>query len=82
MNRQDIRAAVLSSLAVVAPEADTSSLSPSADVRDALDIDSMDFLRFVVALNERVHVEVPERDYPKVRTVERCVEYLAHKLEA
>ena len=82
MNPQEIRATVLASLADVAPEADPSSLAPNADLRDALDIDSMDFLRFVVALHDRLHVDIPENDYPKVRTLEACVEYLAAKLPA
>jgi acyl carrier protein len=45
--------------------------------RDQLDIDSMDFLNFVVALHERLHVDIPESDYPKVATLSGCVTYLA-----
>jgi len=80
MNPQEIRSNVLASLADVAPEADPSVLAPNADLRDALDIDSMDFLRFVVSLHDRLHVDIPEKDYPKVRTLEACVEYLTAKL--
>jgi acyl carrier protein len=82
MNREDIRAAVVTSLKAVAPEADPSTLAPNADLRDALDIDSMDFLRFVVGLHERLHVDIPERDYAKVRSVDACVSYLEAKLAA
>lgn len=82
MNPQEIRSNVLASLADVAPEADPTLLAPNADLRDALDIDSMDFLRFVVTLHDRLHVDIPEKDYPKVRTLEACVEYLAAKLPA
>lgn len=81
MNRDTIRSAVLASLTAVAPEADPGALAPNADLRDALDIDSMDFLRFVVGLHERLHVDIPERDYAKVRTLDTCVSYLAGKLE-
>jgi acyl carrier protein len=80
MNPQEIRSNVLASLADVAPEADPSVLAPNADLRDALDIDSMDFLRFVVSLHDRLHVDIPEKDYPKVRTLDACVEYLGAKL--
>jgi len=80
MNRQEIRTAVIASLLAVAPEADAAALAPAADLRDALDIDSMDFLRFVVGLHERLHVDIPEKDYAKVRTLEACVEYVATKL--
>ena len=51
-------------------------MKPNADLRDELDIDSMDFLRFVVDLHARLGVEVPERDYPKIRTLASCVDYL------
>jgi acyl carrier protein len=47
------------------------------DLRDQLDIDSMDFLNFVIALHERLGVDVPERDYPQLATFDGCVEYLA-----
>ena len=76
MNAQEIRTNVLASLADVAPEADPSVLAPNADLRDALDIDSMDFLRFVVDLHDKLHVDIPERDYSKVRTLDACVAYL------
>jgi acyl carrier protein len=45
--------------------------------RDQLDIDSMDFLNFVIAVHEALHVEIPEADYPKLATLNGCVEYLA-----
>jgi acyl carrier protein len=80
MNRLEIRSNVLASLADIAPEANPAVLAPNEDLRDALDIDSMDFLRFVVALHDRLKVDIPERDYPKVRTLDGCVEYLAAKL--
>lgn len=77
MTHDDIRATVLDALHGVAPEADLAKLGGGADLRDALDIDSMDFLRFVTALHEELHVDVPERDYAKIRTLDGCVEYLA-----
>jgi len=79
MTPEEIKLVVLHSLQAVAPEADLSRLKGTEDLRDALDIDSMDFLRFVVALHEKVHVDIPERDYPKVRTLDGCVAYLTAK---
>jgi len=46
-------------------------------MRDALDIDSVDFLNFIAALHEQTGVDIPERDYPMVSTIARCVEYLS-----
>ncbi len=81
MTREEISAAVLGVLGGIAPEADLVRLRPDADLRDELDIDSMDFLRFVVGIHERLRVDVPEADYPRIRTLRGCVEYLAARLE-
>ena len=81
MSPNEIRESVLSSLGQVAPEVDLHSLGGTEDLREALDIDSMDFLRFVVALDKKLGIEIPERDYPRVRTLDSCVAYLAAKLE-
>ncbi|MFY3742544.1 acyl carrier protein [Anaeromyxobacter sp. Red801] len=74
-----IRAAVLSILGGIAPEVDLAAIRPDADLRDALDIDSMDFLRFVVRLDERLGVSVPEKDYARVRTLASCIAYLSER---
>lgn len=74
-----LREAVLALLRGIAPEVDLQAIRPDADLRDELDIDSMDFLRFVVRLEERLGVSVPERDYPRVRTLEGCLAYLAER---
>ena len=72
----DSRTAVIASLAVIAPETNFDSLAPDADLRDELDLDSMDFLNFVTGVFERTGIEVPERDYPKMLTLDACVRYL------
>lgn len=48
-----------------------------AALREQLDLDSMDALNFVVALHGALGVEIPETDYPKLVTLDACVEYLA-----
>jgi len=80
VNREEIAGAVRSILGRIAPEVDLAQVRPDADLRDELDIDSMDFLRFVVQLHERLGVEVPEADYPSIRTLGGCVAYLATKV--
>lgn len=80
MSREEIRAIVLSALSDVAPETDPSSLDPAADVREELDLDSMDFLAFVTALHERLGVTVPERDYGAVGSIEGAVRYVAERV--
>ena len=71
---------VLATLAQVAPEADLVSLGPDAELRVELDIDSMDFLNFVVGIDERTGVDIPERDYPQLSTLNGCIEYLTRRM--
>lgn len=80
MTKDDIEKAVIEALLRVAPEADASSLSRTANLRDELDIDSMDFLNVVTQLHARLAVDVPESDYAKLATLDSAVAYLAAKL--
>ena len=77
MTREEIRAAVLDTLGELAPEADLGALAPGAELRETLDLDSMDFLRFLQMLAEVTGVEVPESDYSKLTTLSGCIDYLA-----
>ena len=76
MTEAEIRKLAAEVLGDIAPEADPDTLSDDEDLREALDLDSMDFLNFVIALNERTGVEVPEADYGEVNTVAKAVAYL------
>lgn len=66
----------------IAPEVDLTTIDPAADVREALDIDSMDFLTFVTAIHHRLGVAIPELDYPKLVTIAGAVAYLEAKLKS
>jgi acyl carrier protein len=73
----ELRALVIAVLTQVAPDIDADTLDPDADFLEQLDIDSMDFLNILVAINERTGIEIPERDYPKLSTLNDAVSYLA-----
>lgn len=77
MTNEEIKNAVLRILNGIAPEADSASIKPNVALRDQLDLDSMDFLNFVIGLSKELGVEIPEADYPKMATLDGCVEYLA-----
>lgn len=81
MTPADIRNAVLASIESVAPEVDATAVDPDEDLRDALDIDSMDFLNFIDAMHGKLQIEIPEADYPKLQTIAGCVAYIAGKLD-
>lgn len=76
MNEQQAREAFLAALAEVAPEVDPTAIDPQLDLGEQLEIDSIDFLNLVVAVAARTGIEVPERDYPQLRTVNGAVAYL------
>lgn len=77
MNREAIRTVVLAALGEVAPEAELERLEPAAELREVLDLDSIDFLRFVQRLAEATGVEVPESEYAQLSTLDGVVAYLA-----
>ena len=81
MSEIDVRKVVQEELNNIAPEVDIASVDPAADLREALDIDSMDFLNFVTAIHHRLNVDIPEIDYPKLITLDRAIAYIKVKLE-
>ncbi len=80
MSDSSIRDVVRRALATVAPEADLDALPPDAILRDELDLDSMDFLSFVIGLHKALGLEIPEADYGKLATLAGCVAYLEAKV--
>lgn len=82
MNANDIQARVVEIIRSVAPEVDPASLRADRALRDQVDLDSMDWLRVIVTVHERLHVDIPEKDYAKLRTLADWSAYLAPKLAA
>jgi acyl carrier protein len=80
VTRDEIRLAVVKALTRVAPEIDPSTLGPDQAFRQEFDLDSMDFLNFVIGLHTGLGVEVPEADYGRLTTLNATVEYLAARL--
>jgi acyl carrier protein len=68
---------VLEVLGRIAPEADPTSIDPRVNLREQLDLDSMDFLNFLIALDKELQVDIPERDYGQLTTLEACIDYLS-----
>ncbi len=77
MTNDVIKNTILRILGGIAPEADLTQIKPQVSFREQFDIDSMDFLNFVIGLSKEMGVEVPESDYPKVSTLDSCIKYLA-----
>jgi acyl carrier protein len=82
MSRDEIRERVTRVLVRLAPEFDLATLVPEASLRKQLAADSMDVLNFVTALYDELSVDIPERDYPKIDTLDGCVDYLVAAVAA
>jgi acyl carrier protein len=82
MTRDEIREGVLRALSDVAPEADAGTLRFDTDLRDQLDIDSMDSLNFAIGIHEQLHVDIPEADWARLYTLDEVIDYVVEKAAA
>lgn len=82
MTRDEIKDGVLRALTDVAPEADATTLHFDSNLRDQLDIDSMDSLNFAIGIHEQLGVDVPEADWARLYTLDEVIEYVAAKTAA
>jgi GNAT superfamily N-acetyltransferase/acyl carrier protein len=71
-----LREAVFDALQKIAPQASPAKLNAATPLRDQVDLDSMDWLNFLMALHERLGVDVPEADYAKLVTLDDLLAYL------
>lgn len=79
MTSEEIRTSIFQTLKAIAPELEEGEIQPDLLLREQVDLDSMDWLNFLVGLNQRLKVEIPEADYRKLTTVNTLVAYLAGK---
>ena len=77
----EIRQIVRQALCNVAPEVDLDAVDPAKNLRDQIDIDSVDFLNFVIGLHKELGIEIPDADVPKLGTLNGCVAYLQSKMK-
>jgi acyl carrier protein len=76
MDEGECRARILEQLQRIAPEIDAAALDARQPLRDQVDLDSMDWLNFLIALSQAFQVEIPESVYERMRTLEDLVRHL------
>lgn len=76
MNPETLRTSVLESLTAVAPEIDVNALDPDVNFRDQFELDSVDYLNFVLGLERSLGVHIPAMDYPRLSCLSGCLTYL------
>jgi len=80
MNREQLRTTIAECLEKTVPEADAGALDRRKNLRDQLDVDSMDMLRFLRALHEATGADIPEADARELETLDGALAYLETRL--
>ncbi len=77
MTAEDIRTQLLSVLTTIAPEVEPDDIRDDALLRDQVDLDSMDWLNFLLGVHKRLHVDIPESAYASLRTLDDVIRYVS-----
>jgi acyl carrier protein len=80
MNRPEILHVLKECLSMIVPGSDLDAVDPVADLREEIELDSMDMLNLVIALHKKLGVDIPEVDVPKLVTLNGATDYLAGRL--
>jgi acyl carrier protein len=80
MPEEEIRSISIRIMGRIAPEAPLDNIDPGRRLRDQFDFDSVDFLNFVMELQEAFKIQIPEVDYPSLATLKGCIEYLRPRI--
>jgi acyl carrier protein len=79
MTEAAIQTTIFDVLRTIAPDADPRSARPDENLREALEIDSFDFLNLLIGLHKKLGVEIPESDYGKLNSLAGLTRYLQEK---
>lgn len=82
MNANELRSVITGELCRIAPEVDAATLQDAALLRDQVDLDSIDWLNFLIALHKRLQVDIPEADYARLVSIAALVDYLGARVHA
>ena len=80
MTKDEIKSLIVEQILEIAPDIDKDEIKPDENIQRSLEIDSFDFLKILTAMNEKVGVEVPEKEYSKVDTLENMANYFLERL--
>ena len=82
LDTQAIRSAVLEAIGLIAPDADPTQIPGDRPLRDAIELDSLDWLNVVELLQAKLAVEIPPSDRTRIATLDGLVDYLSSRLPA
>lgn len=76
------RQTIFDAIVKVAPDVDPGTLPTDVDFREEAELDSMDFLGVLTAIQEATGIEVPETDYSEITTIDQFTDYLSARMQA
>jgi len=80
MNRDELRKALLDCLSRIAPETDVAALRPGERLRDQVDLDSVDWMNFLVGVHAALGIDIPDADAARLTTLDQLIDYCAGRL--
>ncbi len=80
MKREELLTAILDALTGIAPEIEAAALAPAKPLRDQVDLDSADWLNFLVALHAKLGIDIPDADAARLTTLDKLVDYCSSRL--
>ena len=81
MDENELRTVVIATLKTIAPEVEEGDLRADRPLRNQVDLDSMDWLNFLIGLHQKLQVDIPEADYARLVTLGNVLDYLRKKLK-
>ncbi|MEA3290013.1 MAG: phosphopantetheine-binding protein [Campylobacterota bacterium] len=81
MNKDDIKKIIVEQILDIAPDIEEDEIEYDDNIQESLEIDSFDFLKVLTAMNDKTGVEIPEKDYSKVDTVNNMARYILNSIE-
>lgn len=76
MDRNALMTALRETLAEIAPEVDAKTLDPARALRRQVDLDSADWLTFLVAVHEKIGIEIPDAQAGRLGTLDQIADFL------
>lgn len=82
MDNTELRTTIIATLQTIAPEVQADELRDERPLRQQVDLDSMDWLNFLIALHQRLQVEIPESEYGKLVTLTDIAAFIRAQQQA
>ncbi len=80
MNESELKQLIIGVMNTSVPGIDASVLKGDDEIGPTLDIDSFDQLQIQAGLNEKLGVEIPEKEYARLKTLNQLVAYFDREI--